>query len=478
MRRLVLVAACVAVGCSEQGAPRPQLLVTIDSDAPLVADALYDDTLSLDAAIDTVRVDAIVVEATNKSYDLRTFTVPERDNWPLTFGVAAGSGAPLRLRVRAFRASFASPGETNELASLDPIREAAIDRLIEVDAPAEGVARILVFLASDCRGTPALFGVGEEPDTTCVDAAHPRVSARDAFEVIDGDVETRIATWEPARATGCTAPVPPGDVVCIRGGFSILGDARFAGVADPFTEDSIPLRPAILSPFYLDRVEFTVGRLRDLVGGGYGGPLPAEHHNSDPDLRFCTWRDVGTDPALPLNCLPQPTAAAICQAAGGRLPREAEWEHAARGRGQARTFPWGEEQPACCTASASRPGPPGIPVLCTDMGMGAEAVASHLPSDACNGVGDLSRDGVVDLGGSVSELLEDTFRKFDHACWRSSDGVILRDPVCRSETTGMLYSGRGGSWSSGLAITAAPWRKSSGYSAATGFRCAYDGVAP
>jgi formylglycine-generating enzyme len=47
----------------------------------------------------------------------------------------------------------------------------------------------------------------------------------------------------------------------------------------------------------------------------------------------------------PINCVDWDQAGAYCRVQGKRLPTEEEWEWAARGATQARTYPWGDLAP-------------------------------------------------------------------------------------------------------------------------------------
>jgi hypothetical protein len=110
--------------------------------------------------------------------------------------------------------------------------------------------------------------------------------------------------------------------------------------------------------------------------------------------------------------------------------------------------------------------------------MGIEPAGSHPTSAACGGLGDQSRDGILDLGGSVSEVLLDNFQPYDAACWTLSGGGVLVDPVCQVAGS-VQFSLRGGNWNGGQARTAAPFRDAANADRPTeGFRCAYPGGGP
>ena len=138
-----------------------------------------------------------------------------------------------------------------------------------------------------------------------------------------------------------------------------------------------------------------------------------------------------------MNCVSWQDAARYCAWDEGRLPTEWEWEWAAQGRDQGRTYAWGGGDPTASTA-------------CWNRSAGTCSVTAQ-PSGA-------SRDGVMGLSGGVWEWTssqddDGSSRILRGGSWYSSDADILRvdyrfagNPADRIDDVGFRCA-RGGSLS-------------------------------
>lgn len=143
--------------------------------------------------------------------------------------------------------------------------------------------------------------------------------------------------------------------------------------------------------FWIDRYEVSVSDYRKCA---LAGRCSRRRKGGEYAIR-CS--QVGNDP---VDCVTVRQAAAYCEWVGGRLPTATEWAWAATGRGEKRTFPWGDSpRPDCEHAYTSN----GLldardtskPVLCSARGMGS---VRSLPASA-------SRDGVLHMYGNATEFV-------------------------------------------------------------------------
>ncbi|MFO0547110.1 MAG: SUMF1/EgtB/PvdO family nonheme iron enzyme [Polyangiaceae bacterium] len=458
--RVALAVGALLSSLSACDAPaRPELVLVVDVDMPVSGQVGDGAAFSADAAVDTLRIE--VFDADRQRIDDRALSIATTASLPLSFGIPSDiiSSGPVLVRIRAFRGVYSTPGFSGDKPISDPIQEVTVDRLIELTLPEDGVVERHVTLHGDCMGVPIQFGVAGAPNRTCIDAEHPSAPAleEDSEETsVDGTVA---GTWALAAVLPCQGTAPRG-AVCIPGGLSVVGDPLFLA-RNELEYDAVPIRPTLHAPFFMDQTEVTVGELRALVADGYSGPLPTTQSAQFPD---CTWSPA-TSADMPVNCILYAVADLVCAERGGTVPSEAQWEHAARGRGERRLFAWVGNQINCCSASLGR-----FPNAGCDGGYGAEPVKSHPGDDACPG--DVSRDGVFDLTGSVGEIVLDTFGSYADACWQP-DGplAIPHDPIC-DETS--LRLSRGAAWNAAFGDATLPARKSFGEAGSDqGFRCVY-----
>jgi formylglycine-generating enzyme required for sulfatase activity len=435
-----------SLSCRGEGELRGQTVLVLDTDLPV------DRAGVADAVVDSLRIDVYAAGALGALRESREFAVEGKSFWPFSFGTVG----PVRLRVRLFAARWTSA----EAGAQQPRAEIAVDRLIDI-AASSAVVPLRVLLAGDCRGVASDLSAGR----SCVSALSPMAPAESGLAADRGEPSQNGSWWGLAE-TGCVAADDP-DRLCIRGGFSVLGNAKLAGVIT-LAEQPLPLRPVVLSPFRMDRLEYTVGRYRALVQSGYlvREPAPKTAVSGNNSFQYCSYLGDGIADAdaLPLNCVSHALAEELCAAAGGRLPTEAEWEHAASGRGEGREFPWGNGDPSCCRASLERSPRAGVSAACPRRR--PEPAGSHT-GEGCPGGGDVARDGVLDLAGSLSEYTSDIFAPAG-ACQAAG---VQKDPHC---LRGQAWVVKGSDWTAGFGAARRAIRsKNSTQGSTNGFRCVY-----
>lgn len=458
-------AACVAVlACGPENLARQQLLIYVDTNAPVSAQVR--EGASLEASVDTLRID--LVSEDGRVTDLLDVVVPEPSSWPVSFGVSSEllSGNEALLRLRLFRAAHATRGENEGRATLEPERSTTIDRAAIVRFVGPGVTHAAIHLDAACFGVPAEFS---EKIRTCVSGETPRGSAYDGLDYqLTEPPKTRVGSYRYAEPAACQHEGPSG-ARCIPGGFHVLGDASIDFLAsDLQLGRTLPRRAVALNPFWMDEREISVGQIRQLLSEQPNAITPPDLGDAATDIkRACTWRGVddASNDSLPANCITYAAADSVCRLRGGRLPTEAQWEYAATGRGRDYSYPWGLDEPECCTAVFSR-----VDGFATsECGGFGPLPVDHL-ADTCV-MHDRSPDGIVHLGGNVNEFVRGSLVDYGHECFGKA-GVLL-DPVCEQAGYGVA---RGGDWSSGASLTRATFRHAivaPGSGSTTGFRCVY-----
>lgn len=160
------------------------------------------------------------------------------------------------------------------------------------------------------------------------------------------------------------------DIIDFAGGASFVGTDRQELPKD----GEGPRRPVRLKPFRLEACTVSVERFATFVdqtgyrteaeqigwSAVFAGLLPGEMEKQTLTTATDWWRridgtswrspegpgsDIENRADHPATHLSWQDAAAFAKWAGGRLPTEAEWEHAARGGPDDKRFPWGDVEP-------------------------------------------------------------------------------------------------------------------------------------
>jgi formylglycine-generating enzyme required for sulfatase activity len=228
-------------------------------------------------------------------------------------------------------------------------------------------------------------------------------------------------------------PLPPGSF----GMGCVPGDPE----CDPSEQPRHPVR--IPARLWMGRTEVTVEAYRrflhEMTVQQYPIQAPQGLDAASPGsaVHSVSWYDAGR----------------FCQWSGGRLPREAEWEYAARaGVGGAR-YPWGEDAPSCQEGAANG------------------AASGDCASEGPGAIGRFAPNGygLLDMAGHLQEWCQDGFDALRYGAvpiWGHPPYDFGFDRVLR-----------GGSWGSSPSDLRASARNYVDASAADdliGFRCIRD----
>lgn len=225
-----------------------------------------------------------------------------------------------------------------------------------------------------------------------------------------------------------------GRMVFIPGGIFSMGAANGA-------IDERPVHEVTLSGFFMDLYEVTNEQYEFCVNDG----VCTKPHETK-SLRHTNYFGNPLYNHYPVIAVDRDQAVTFCEWVGGRLPTEAEWEYAAKGP-EGNAYPWG---PSFIAANLNYNGNGDYDTL----------AVNDMPED-------VSFFGVYNLGGNVSEWVQDRYQENWYA--------LTNQPIDPTgPTAGGYYVIRGGSAQTGQnnARTADRFfALAATYSLDRGFRC-------
>jgi formylglycine-generating enzyme required for sulfatase activity len=212
--------------------------------------------------------------------------------------------------------------------------------------------------------------------------------------------------------------------------------------------DVSPVHTVYLDSFYIDIYEVTNGFYTACVkAGACKKPDPTRSSTRQNYYVMVKYEDY------PVINIGWKEAREYCQWRKGDLPTEAQWEKAARGGLEGKTYPWGDEEPTCQPGATN----------------GAHFEYCD-PNDTIK-VGSFRTNGygLFDMAGNISEFVLDWFGPYN--------GSRVENPV--GPATGEVYVIRGGGWNWNKDLLSVAYRNiwSPTYILGlgddfTGFRCA------
>jgi formylglycine-generating enzyme required for sulfatase activity len=310
-----------------------------------------------------------------------------------SIGVVPAVGADgYTARVRMFRGAVLEDGQ--------PDPDSTLDTTVALPAIAsEGITEATIVLSTDDVAVPQGQGAPVTPD--------PGPPAPGL-----------VGTWPGAQVVPCNGS-PAANEACIPGGAYWMGNPLVQGEPYNGGDNTRIQRLVTVSPFFTRTTEVTVAEFR--AAKLKATPTPNDPIN-DPMCTYTAAPSAKYDP-LPVTCVVWQDARSYCQAMGGDLPSEAQFEYMASAL-ESDLYVWGNDEPACGDAVFARMTNEECPpaALPTKPGTGARDRLSL----AGNGA------PVVDLAGNVQEWALDVYNAEGPPCW----GVgVFQDPVCTAKSS-------------------------------------------
>jgi formylglycine-generating enzyme required for sulfatase activity len=201
------------------------------------------------------------------------------------------------------------------------------------------------------------------------------------------------------------------------GGSFAMGNPIGRGEADEH-----PQHPVAVRNFDILQAEVTVDQYRLCVDDGACEPWP----DSEEIPSRCSGDEEG-EGDHPMNCLDWFMAEAFCAWAGGSLPTEAQWEYAARSRGQDVTYPWGDDEPSCELLQMHEQDCCGTGTSCP----------------VCSFPAGNTDQGLCDMAGNIFEWTADWYHNSYVAAPRNATAWVIPEYSLRTLRGGAIGSGVG-----------------------------------